>query len=199
MNSFENWFCASGLWRYMTERKWLPWALEGTDLGEHVLEVGAGPGAATTELARRARNVTSLEYSHDFCVRLQTKVNAASVVQGDASVLPFASQTFTSAIAVLVLHHLRSSDAQDRAFAEVFRVLKPSGIFVALEIQDGWLTRVAHFRSTFVPVLTDGLNGRLCAAGFSNTRVTNRNGGVRIRAERIQENNVATKDDALTC
>lgn len=185
MNSFENWFCASGFWGYMTERKWLPWALEGTDLGEQVLEVGAGPGAATAELARRARSVTSLEYSHDFCVRLQTKVDVARVVQGDAAVLPFASQTFTSAIAVLVLHHLRSSDAQDRAFAEVFRVLKPGGIFVALEIQDGWLTRVVHFRSTFVPVSTDGLAGRLCAAGFSNIRVTNRNGGFRIRAERI--------------
>jgi ubiquinone/menaquinone biosynthesis C-methylase UbiE len=185
MNSFENWFCASGLWRNLTERKWLPWALEGTDLGEHVLEVGAGPGAATAELARRARRVTSLEYSHNSCVKLHTKVHAASVVQGDASVLPFASQTFTSAIAVLVLHHLRSSDAQNRAFAEILRVLKPGGVFVALEIHDGWLSRGAHFRSTFVPVSADGLNGRLCAAGFSNIRVTNRNGGFRIRAERI--------------
>ena len=163
----------------------MPWLLEGTNLGEHVLEVGAGPGAATAELGRRARSVTSLEYSHDFCVRLQTKVNAAGVVQGDASVLPFESQTFTAAIAVLVLHHLRSSDAQDRAFTEIFRVLKPGGVFVALEIQDSWLIRVAHFRSTFVPVSRDGLNGRLCAAGFSNIRVTNRNGRFRVRAERI--------------
>jgi len=184
MNSFENWFCASGFWRYITERRWLPWLLEGTDLGEHVLEVGAGPGAATAELARRVRRVTSLEYSHNSCVRLRTKVHAASVVQADASVLPFQWQTFTSAIAVLVLHHLRSSDAQDRAFAEIFRVLKPGGVFVALEIQDGWLTRVAHFRSTFVPVSSEGLNGRLRAAGFSNIKVDNRSGGIRIRAER---------------
>ena len=184
MNSLENWFCASRLWRNLTERKLLPWALESTDLGEHVLEVGAGLGAATTELARRVRRVTSLEYSHNFCVKLRTTVHAAGVVQGDASVLPFAAQTFTAAIAILVLHHLRSSEAQDRAFAEIFRVLKPGGVFVALEIQDSWLTRVAHFRSTFVPVSTDGLDGRLCAAGFSNIRVTNRNGGFRIRAER---------------
>ena len=184
MNSFENWFCASGLWRYVTDRKWLPWLLEGTELGEHVLEVGSGPGAATAELTRRTRSVTSLEYSHDFCVRLQAKVDAASVVQGDAAVLPFASQTFTSAIAVLVLHHLRASDAQDRAFAEIFRVLKAGGVFVAFEIQDGWFTRVTHFRSTFVPVSAAGLNSRLRAAGFSNISVNNRNGAIRIRAER---------------
>ncbi len=185
MNSLENWFCASGLWRNLTELRWLPWALEGADLGEHVLEVGAGPGAATAELARRARSVTSLEYSHDFCVRLRSTIHATGVVQGDASVLPFKSQTFTSAIAVLVLHHLRSSDAQDRAFAEIFRVLKPGGVFVALEIRDGWFTRVVHFRSTFVPVSTDRLNSRLRAAGFSNVSLTNRSGGIRIRAERI--------------
>ena len=184
MNSFENWFCASGLWRYLTEHKWLPWALEGTDLGEHVLEVGAGPGAATAELARRARSVTSLEYSHDFCVKLHAKSDAACIVQGDASVLPFESQTFTSAIAVLVLHHLRSSGEQDRAFAEIFRVLKPDGVFVALEIQDGWLTRVAHFSSTFVPVSIDGLNSRLRAAGFSNVSVNNHRGAIRMRAQR---------------
>jgi len=193
MNSFENWFCASGLWRYLTERRWLPWALEGADLGEHVLEVGAGPGAATAELARRARNVTSLEYSHDFCMRLHSKVDAARVVQGDASILPFKSQTFSSAIAMLVLHHLRSSGAQDRAFAEIFRVLRLGGVFVALEIQDGWPTRVAHFRSTFVPVSTDRLNGRLRTAGFSNVSVNNERGAIRIRAERIAGTNAQEK------
>jgi len=85
---------------------------------------------------------------------------------------------------VLVLHHLRSTEAQEQAFAEICRVLKPGGVFVALEIEDGWLTRVTHFRSTFVPVSTDGLNSRLRAAGFSNVSVNNRNGAIRIRAER---------------
>jgi ubiquinone/menaquinone biosynthesis C-methylase UbiE len=187
MNSLENWFCASRLWQNFTERKWLPWALESTNLGEHVLEVGAGPGAATAELARRARRVTSLEYSHNFCVKLHTRVPAAGVVQGDVSVLPFASKTFTSAIAILVLHHLRSSDAQDRAFAEIFRVLKPGGVFVALEIHDGWLARVAHFRSTFVPVLPDSFSSRLHAAGFSNVSVKSRSEGFLMRARRADK------------
>jgi ubiquinone/menaquinone biosynthesis C-methylase UbiE len=185
MNSLENWFCASGFWRYVTERKWLPWLQEGVELGESVLEVGAGPGAATRELARRARCVTSLEYSHNFCVGLKSKIGAKSVVQGDASALPFEERTFTGAIAVLVLHHLRSREAQDRAFAEIHRVLKPGGIFVALEIDDGWLTRLVHLRSTFVPLLPDGANDRLSTAGFSNIDVTRRTGGFRLRAWRV--------------
>jgi ubiquinone/menaquinone biosynthesis C-methylase UbiE len=185
MNSFENWFCASGLWRYVTRRKWLPWLLEGAELGEHILEVGAGPGAATAELARRARTITSLEYSHKFCVNLRSKVGVKNVVQGDASVLPFEACTFTGAIAVLVLHHLRSTEAQDRAFAEIYRVLKPGGVFVAMEIPDSWLSRVAHIHSTFVPVSSDRVGSRLAAAGFSKIEVITRGGGFRLRAERV--------------
>jgi ubiquinone/menaquinone biosynthesis C-methylase UbiE len=187
MNAFENWFCASGLWRYVTRRKWLPWLLEGTSLGDHVLEVGAGPGAATAELARRARRVTSLEYSHEFCVALREKAagaGAGSIVQGDASALPFADCTFSGAIAVLVLHHLRSVEAQDRAFREIYRVLQPGGIFVALEIHDSWLSRVAHIRSTFVPVTVEGARERLSAAGFSGVSAESGRGAMRLRATR---------------
>jgi ubiquinone/menaquinone biosynthesis C-methylase UbiE len=160
----------------------LPWALEGIDLGDEVLEIGAGPGAATTELARRAKHLTSLEYSHAFCVALISKMSAKNVVQGDASALPFATGTFTGAMAVLVLHHLRSSEAQDRTFAEISRVLRPEGIFVALEIDDSWLSRVVHIRSTFVPVMPGSVDQRLSAAGFRNIRLTRRPGGFRLRA-----------------
>ena len=184
MNSLENWFCASGFWRSLTEQKWLPWALEGVNLGEHVLEVGAGPGAATSALAARAPRVTSLEYNHRFCVGLRAKFPAAGVVQGDAAILPFEDCTCTAAIAVLVLHHLPSTEAQDCAAMEIHRVLRPGGVFVALEIDDGWLSRVLHIRSTFVAVAPDQVGSRLRAAGFANVEVKNRSGGFLLRAKR---------------
>jgi ubiquinone/menaquinone biosynthesis C-methylase UbiE len=184
MNRLENWFCASGFWRSLTEEKWLPLALEGVSLGDHVLEVGAGPGAATRALAARTRRVTSLEYSHKFCVNLREKIGAAGVVQADAAILPFRDHSFSSAIAVLVLHHLLSREAQDRAFAEIKRVLRPGGVFIAIEIDDSWLARVLHIRSTFVPVAADQLARRLHAAGFSNAQITHRSGGFLLRANR---------------
>jgi ubiquinone/menaquinone biosynthesis C-methylase UbiE len=186
MNRFETWFCGSPFWRYVTRQQLLPWILQGSELGGHVLELGAGPGAATEQLQLRAGRVTSLEYNHGFAARLGARVSGtnASVIQGDASTLPFPDSTFTSAIAILMLHHLRSNELQDRAFAEIVRVLLPGGVFLAFEIQDGWMHRVGHIRSTFVPVDPATASARLTAAGFSRAAVDLRRGGFRIRALR---------------
>src|SRR5467141_4086916 len=186
MNRFETWFCGSSCWRSVTRRQLLPWLVGGSELGGHVLELGAGSGAATEELQLRAGRVTSLEYDHGFAARLGTRVRGtnATVIQGDAAILPFPDNTFTSAIAILMLHHLHSNELQDHAFAEIARVLRPGGVFLAFEIQDGWLHRVGHIRSTFVPVDPATASARLTAAGFSRTTVDLWRGGFRIRALR---------------
>jgi ubiquinone/menaquinone biosynthesis C-methylase UbiE len=186
MNRFETWFCGSSYWRYLTRRQLLPWLLGGSELGEHVLELGAGPGAATEELRLRVGRVTSLEYNHGFAARLGARVGGtnASVIQGDAATLPFPANTFSSVIAILMLHHLRSNELQDRAFAEIVRVLRPGGVFLAFEIQDGWLNRIGHIRSTFVPVDQATATARLTAAGFSRATLDLWRSGFRIRALR---------------
>lgn len=188
MNAYETWFCGSWVWRWVTRRQLLPWILKGSELGEHVLELGAGPGAATEELRSRAARVTSLEYDHRFAVRLGARLSGPnfSVIQGDAATLPFPDKTFSSAIAILMLHHLRSSELQDHAFAEIFRVLRPGGVFLAFEIQDGWTHRVGHIGSTFVPLAADSAAARLSAAGFARAACDSRRGGLRIRAQRPQ-------------
>jgi ubiquinone/menaquinone biosynthesis C-methylase UbiE len=186
MNALETWFCGSRFWRYVTRRELLPWILQGMQLGDHVLELGAGLGAATAELGRCAARVTSLEYDHSFAAKLGARVNGSNVtvIQGDAAALPFADRTFSSAIAILMLHHLRSEEQQDKAFAEIARVLRTNGVFLSFEIKDGWLHRVAHIRSMFVPVDPAAVNRRLTAAGFSRTAVDFQRGAFRIQAIR---------------
>jgi ubiquinone/menaquinone biosynthesis C-methylase UbiE len=189
MNRLENWFCSTSFWRQITQRKLLPWMLSGAELGEHLLEVGAGPGAATEELRRRAGRVTSIEYSHAFAVGLlaRRRNGNGGVLQGDAAALPFANGSFSSAIAVLVLHHLRTSELQDRAFAEIYRVLRPGGVFFAFEIQDGWLQHAIHRNSTFVPIAPASVPARLTAVGFSRVTVDFQRGGFRLRAMRARD------------
>lgn len=188
MNRYETWFCGTRLWRWVTQRQLLPWILQDSELGCHVLELGAGPGAATEELARLTPRVTSLDYDHVFAAKLGGRMNGSNtaVIQGDAAMLPFADGTFSSAVAILMLHHLRSSELQDRAFAEICRTLRPGGVFLAFEIQDGRVHRVAHIRSTFVPMMPASACARLTAAGFSKVTVDIRRGGFRIRALRAR-------------
>jgi len=186
MNALENWFCGSGIWRWVTQRQVLPWLIGQSQLGDHLLELGAGPGAATAELRRRVPRVTSFDFDHKFAARLQAHFahDGISVLQADAARLPFPDRTFSSAIAVLMLHHLPSAESQDRAFSEILRVLRPGGVFVGLEIQNTWFNRLTHTRSTFVPVVPTAINARLTAAGFWRVTVDFRGSAFRIRALR---------------
>jgi len=154
-----------------------------------VLEIGAGPGAGTEALRRLAPRVTSLEWSHAFAVDLAAK-NRNSVVQGDAAALPFAERTFSSAVAVLMLHHLRTRTAQESVFRETFRVLRPGGSFFAFEIEDNLLHRVIHIGSVFVPIDRADIADRLSAAGFSGVKLDSRVGGFRFSATRVNRTSV---------
>lgn len=188
MNSFEKWFCGSRFWQKIAQQKLLPWILQTGDLGEHLLEVGAGPGAMTNALSAYAKRITSLEYDDDLVARWIARHNekGAGMIRGDAAALPFREGTFSAVVAVLVLHHLKSRDRQNDAFAEFFRVLRPDGVFLAFEIQDGWMHRIGHIKSTFVPIQPADAKALLLASGFSNVELDCQHGGYRVRAVRLE-------------
>jgi SAM-dependent methyltransferase len=183
LNALENWFCSTGFWQRITRDHLLPWIVAGTSLGDHVLELGAGPGAGTEALQRLAPRVTSLEWSYPFAARVAAR-NKNAVVQADAASLPFEQRTFSSAIAILMLHHLRTRAAQENAFREAFRVLRPGGAFLAFEIEDNLLHRVIHVGSVFVPIDRADIAERLSAVGFSRVKVESRVEGFRFSATR---------------
>jgi len=200
MNRMEHFFCSTSLWRRMTHRFLLPWVLSEGRLGDHVLEIGAGYGAATGHLLKLAPRVTSLEYDPRLLRKLKANHQCAELTAlcGDAATLPFADQSFSSAVAILVLHHLKSRELQDRAFAEVHRVLRPGGSFFAFEINDGWIHRAAHYRSTFTPVTPGSAFARLTKVGFAKISVDFRGGGYRVSARRAAAETAEEKSVAAS-
>ena len=164
--------------------------LNGYSLGDSVLELGAGLGATTEELRKRAKRVISLEYDHNFATKLGARFSNtnASILQGDAAALPFPDESFSSVIAVLVLHHLKSPEQQEHAFAEIHRVLKPGGVFLVFEIKDGWLQRIGHIKSVFVPISSSEMSDRLTSFGFSEIKVESKGSSFRICALRGGKN-----------
>jgi len=201
MNAAEHIFCSSLVWRCISQRMLLPWIVPAIPLGDHLLEIGAGYGAATAYLRRRAPRVTSLEYDHHATRHLQFHHDggAGAAVCGDACRLPFADRTFSSALAVLVLHHLKSREAQDQMFAEVFRVLRTGGIFLTFEISDSWLNRIVHVRSTFTPIAPASAFERLITAGFSGIEIDMRSGAFRLRATRPDSEELSILSVAAPC
>jgi len=100
------------------------------------LDVGAGRGIASYALAREGFAVTSLEPDPSAIVGSAAIRSLAAeaalpieVVEETSERLPFADGEFDMVFARAVLHH--TSDL-DRACAEMYRVLRRDGIFIAV-------------------------------------------------------------------
>lgn len=93
------------------------------------------------------------------------------VVHADATAMPFEAGRFTGAVSFTMLHHVPTAELQDRLFAEVARVLRPGGTFVASDSVASDELAALHEGDTYNPVdpATDG--ARLRAAGFAEADV----------------------------
>jgi ubiquinone/menaquinone biosynthesis C-methylase UbiE len=186
MNRLHSVICSSGRWQRIVERELLPWGLGGVQLGDDVLEIGPGFGATTRVLAKQASTLTVLELDAGYCERLRRELaGGVTIVQGDATAMPFDDGRFSAVVCFTMLHHLPSPQAQDRLLAEVARVLRPGGLFAGTDsLGRGRLFRLLHIGDTLVPVAPDGLPDRLLSAGLAGPVVSQGARSFRFRASK---------------
>jgi SAM-dependent methyltransferase len=117
------------------EADWLPWLVDGLDLGDEVVDLVAGPGPTVQLLRAAGRQVTAAQAVPALTAQLAEQFAGdpgVDVVDADPRKLPFPDGRFSAATAVLWLHHVPSADEQDQALAEVLRVLRPGGVLAGL-------------------------------------------------------------------
>lgn len=199
MNRLHRWYCKSDHWKQKATNEILPWALDGIDLGDAVLEVGPGPGVTTDWLRRRVKRMECLEIDVVLADSLECRLSATnvSVRCGDATAMPYEGCCFASVISFTMLHHIPTPELQDRLFCEAHRVLRPGGIFAGVDSLPSILMSVFHIRDTLTLVAPDTLAQRLTSAGLIEAQVDIRSGRFRFSARRpVDPANIALE---LSC
>lgn len=98
--------------------------------GQRVIDVGCGPGALTSELVARlgADAVAAVDPSEPFVAAARARNPGVDVQVASAEELPFADDTFDSALAQLVVHFMSDPLA---GLAEMARVTRQRGVVAA--------------------------------------------------------------------
>lgn len=197
MNLYHRWLCRSAGWAEFVAGSLLPQSLRGVDLGDRVLELGPGYGASTRPLIGLVPKLVVLEPDPALVPGLRHEFgDAIEVVQGDATNSPFTDATFSAVVCFTMLHHLPSEEAQDRLFAEVARVLRPGGVFIARDAGRGWRFRLIHLLDVCTPLSPDGLRARLDGAGLLVTDIQYSRRHVLVLAQRPPGVGHGTRRDA---
>jgi SAM-dependent methyltransferase len=127
--------------------------LLGLRPGDRVLDVGAGFGRHAFEVARRGGRVVALDYAADEVTQTRATIGAMvadgeisidqflGVLRGDATRLPFPDGSFDAVITSEVLEHIQNDVG---AIAEMYRVLRPGGVFAATV--PSWMPETVNWR-----------------------------------------------------
>jgi ubiquinone/menaquinone biosynthesis C-methylase UbiE len=123
----------------------LPVGADWLDLGCGHQVLPSWRAAAETELVRRCRSVTGIDFDHPSLLKHRS---VRRRVRGDIGALPFADSSFDFVTANMVVEHL---DDPDRQFREISRVLRPGGTLVVHTPNlYGYQTAISRFVPEFM-------------------------------------------------
>ncbi len=98
--------------------------------GAAVADVGCGSGVFSRLLREHGFKTVGLDLSYSLLAVGRRKCSGLDLVAGDAERLPFPSESLDGVMLSGIVHHLPEPG---RCAGEVFRVLKPGGVFVAFD------------------------------------------------------------------
>jgi SAM-dependent methyltransferase len=168
MNENHARVCPSPEWAAYIQNDILPSLVQHADLGEDLLEIGPGPGAATEWLRHRVKRLTVLEIDEAAAAKLAERYAGSNVevVIGDATKLGYPDGSFDSVGCFTMLHHVPTAALQNKILAEALRVLRPGGALIASDslASDG----LHHFHEgdTYYPIDPGTVVSRLQTIGF---------------------------------
>jgi len=174
MNPDHENLCSSPDWAAYLQSEILPVVTAGVALGDQMLEIGPGPGAATAWLRERVTSLTALESDAAAAARLAGRYpeGNVSINAGDATQMPYDDESFDSVCSFTMLHHVPTAAAQYRILTEALRVLRPGGTLVGSDslASDG----LHHFHAddTYNPVEPVTMLVWLRTLGFSAVTIT---------------------------
>lgn len=173
MNEQHRICCGGPEWAALVRESVVPWVTKGVDLGSHLIEVGPGYGATTDVLRTMVPRLTAVELDDDLAVALFARFAGTNVtiLNGDATALPFEDGKFSAGICMTMLHHVPTPEMQDEILAAMARVVAPGGMVMGSDNLDSTLFRESHVGDTCVPVDPAGLQQRLERIGLTDVVV----------------------------
>jgi ubiquinone/menaquinone biosynthesis C-methylase UbiE len=157
---------------------WFQWLFDHFTLPAQskILELGCGPAwlwkenviriplgrkieltDLSPEMVRTAKH--NLLMDQNYLVRPSFDFKVVS-----ANAIPYKDETFEAVIANHMLYHVRN---RPEAIGEIFRILKPGGIFYAATNGDGHLQEIAQYHSKWLPNLFADAEKHFSAHEFS--------------------------------
>lgn len=133
MNENHKWLCGSPEWAAQLQETVLPRLFADVEVGDRMLEIGPGPGAATDWLRHRVGALTAIEIDPEAADALRAKFAGSNVeiVTGDATRLPWPDGSFGTVTTHTMLHHVPTRRGQNQVLSEALRVLRPGGALLA--------------------------------------------------------------------
>jgi ubiquinone/menaquinone biosynthesis C-methylase UbiE len=173
MNENHAELCPSPEWAAVIQDEVLPSLTQHADLGEDMLEIGPGPGAATEWLRQKVKRLTAVEVDAAAAGKLADRFAGGNVevVVGSAAELSYPDESFDSVGSFTMLHHVPTLAMQNKILAEAFRVLRPGGVLICSDSLASNDLHHFHEGDTYNPVEPTSVLARLQTLGFENVTV----------------------------